>query len=279
MLLCTLRNGWVRVDMTIANVDEAEMPDENALSAADLRQLMNGLLSGLSHDLRTPLSTINGWLFVLESDQLDATTKKRALDKMRANIDEQVRLIDDVLLLSRSMTGHLVVDSAQISPLATLSLVMENLRAVAAAASVSLPAAIVNESAEVMADGQLLRRVFEILFLHALKTTPAGGAIATTLATREAHVEITITDNGKGVSPTEIPTLFDAFRRVENKFGSAYPGAERNLMLAKTLVERLHGQLHASSRGPGLGTTFTLRMPAVNAGMAAASGHTGRTIK
>ena len=264
--------------MTIANANAPSMPDENAASVGDLRQLMNGLLSGLSHDLRTPLSTINGWLFVLDSDKLDAAAKKRALDKMRANIEEQVRLIDDVLLLSRSMTGHLVVEAAWISPLVPLGVAMEKLRPIALAVSVSLPAAIVGESAEIMADGELLRRVFEILFLHALKTTPAGGAIETAVAIREAHVEITITDNGKGMSTTEIPTLFDAFRQAESKSGSAYPGAERNLMLARTLVQKQNGQLHATSRGPGLGTTFTLRMPCVDAQMAAASVATSTII-
>lgn len=264
--------------MTIANANAPSMPDENAASIGDLRQLMNGLLSGLSHDLRTPLSTINGWLFVLDSDKLDAAAKKRALDKMRANIEEQARLIDDVLLLSRSITGHLVVEAARISPLAPLGVAMEKLRAMALAVSVSLPAAIVSESAEIMADGELLRRVFEILFLHALKTTPAGGTIETTVAIRDAHVEITIADNGKGVNPTELPTLFDAFRQAESKSGSAYPGAERNLMLARTLVQKQYGQLHATSRGPGLGTTFTLCMPSVDARMAGACVATGSIV-
>ena len=233
---------------------------------------MNALLSTLSHDLRTPLSTITGWLFLLESDKLDTVAKKRALDKIRANIAEQVRLIDDVLLLSCGMTGHLQVDLSLISPLDPLERAMDKLRPTAVAGSVSLLPATLRESGKVVADAELLRRVFEILLLHALKTTQEGGAIETAVGVRDGSVEITISDNGKGVSAAALPYLFDAFHKDENAPASAYPGAERNLMLARTLVERQDGQLQASSRGPGLGTTFTLRMvcadarmPAVNA--------------
>ena len=236
------------------------VPDETPSAAEDYRQVMNGLLSGLSHDLRTPLSTISGWLFVLDSDKLDAAAKKRALDRMRANIDDQVRLIDDVLLLSRSMTGHLVVDAKLISPLVTLEAAMESLQRTAAAGTVSLAPVSVEEQRTIMADSALLQRAFEILLFHALKTTPSGGLVETSIRLQDDHVEITISDNGKGLSPIELPFLFDAFREPQSKSGSAYPGVERNLMLAKMLVEKQNGHLRASSRGLGLGTTFTLKM-------------------
>ena len=140
---------------------------------------------------------------------------------------------------------------------------MENLHATAAAGSVSLPSTKVNESGKIMADSELLRRVFEILLLHALKTTPVGGLVQTSVGIRDDHVEITISDNGKGLNAADLLFLFDAFRNAESKLGSAYPGAERNLMLARALVEKQHGQLQATSRGPSLGTTFMLRMPCI----------------
>lgn len=236
------------------------VPDGTPSAAADYRQVMNGLLSGLSHDLRTPLSTISGWLFVLDSDKLDAAAKKRALDKMRANIDDQVRLIDDVLLLSRSMTGHLVVDAKPISPLVTLEAAMESLQRTATAGTVCLAPVSVGEQRTIMADSALLQRAFEILLFHALKTTPSGGLVETSIRLQDDHVEITISDNGKGLTPIELRFLFDAFREPESMSGNAYPGVERNLMLAKMLVEKQNGHLRASSRGPGLGTTFTLKM-------------------
>lgn len=255
--------------MALTNLGALPLTDEKLPPADDLRQLMHGLLSGLSHDLRTPLSTINGWLYVLDSDKLDATARKRALAKMRANIEEQVRLIDDVMLLSSCIFSHLSVDAALISPVAPLEAAMTKLQAIAGAGSVTLAPAKVSDNVNISADAELLRRVFEILIFHGLKTTPAGGAIETAVAVQENHVEIAISDTGKGLSPPQVAALFDAFRNAESESGSAYPGAERNLMLAKMLVEKQGGHLHASSSGPGLGTTFTLRMPCVNAPMSA----------
>ena len=233
---------------------------------------MHALLSGLSHDLRTPLSTINGWLFVLDSDKLDATAKTRALTKMRANIEVQVRLIDDVLLLSRGMTGHLTLDAILISPCGPLEVAMEKLRATAVAGAVNMFSAEVGDICKITADADLLQRVFEILIFHAVNTTPAGGTIETAVQARPDHVEITICDSGKGLSPTELTSLFDAFRKTEGEAGSAYPGAERNLMLARMLVEKQGGQLTVASPGRGLGTTFTLRMPCDDVPMSAVIG-------
>ena len=246
------------------------MSGEKPPATEELGQVMNSLLSTLSHDLRTPLSAITGWLFLLESDRLDSAARKRALEKIRANVENQVRLIDDILLLSRSMTGHLQIEAALISPLVPLEAAMEKLRATAVAGSVGLPSAMVRESGSIMADAEILRRAFEILFLHALNTTPSGGTIETAVGVRDGNVEITISDNGKGMNPADLADLFDAFRNTESAPGSACPGAERNLMLARKLVERQEGKLQATSRGPGLGTTFTLRMPCVDAQMPAA---------
>ena len=159
------------------------------------------------------------------------------------------------------------MDAKLVSPSILLEAAMEKLRATAIAGAVSLPPAKVSDIRKVSADCDLLQRVFEILLFHALKTTPAGGTIETAVAGGHDHVEITLCDNGKGLSPTELASLFDAFRKTEGESGSAYPGAERNLMLAKMLVEKQGGQLHASSGGPGLGTTFTMRMPCDGAPM------------
>ena len=239
--------------------DEKRAPDE------DLRLAMNGLLSTLSHDLRTPLSAIAGWLFLLESDKLDASAKKRALEKIRANVKDQVQLIDDVLLLSRSLTGHLQLDLMPLSPLDPLQAAMDNMRPAAVAGSVNLQPVKVAQNGEAMADGERLRRVFEIVFLHSLNTTPPGGSIDIAVGVRDQNVEIVISDNGKGLSHTDLANVFNAFQKEEGAADSAYPGAERNLLLARTLVEKQGGQLLVSSAGLGFGNTFKLRLPCVDA--------------
>lgn len=241
------------------------MMDDHASEIEDLQHLMNGLLSTLSHDLRTPLSAITGWLYLLESEKLDAAAKKRALEKIRANVDEQVRLIDDILLLSRSKTGHLTLDPAVILPDAPLFAALEKVRPAAIAAKVKLNATKVEQIGKVIADSEHLGRVFEILLSHAVKSTPPGGAVETAIRVQDSHIVITIADNGKGVIPAELPFVFDPFTKKNGGSGDAYAGAGRSLMLAKTLVEIQNGQLLAASPGPGLGATFTVLLSGIAA--------------
>ena len=240
---------------------------------SDLRPVMNGLLTTLSHDLRTPLSTIAGWLFMLESDKLDAAGKKRALEKIRANIQSQVRLIDDVLLLSRCMTGHLQIVAAPISPLELLNAAMENVRATATAGLVGVPSVMLGDSAMVMADEALLGRVLDILLRHAIDATPKGKAIAVAMDVQGGQVSVTIADEGNVLSADALAKLFDAFSEDDGASGRVHADDARNLMLAKMLVERQGGQLRASCGdevSEGAGITFTLSFPSVDAKVALA---------
>ncbi len=241
--------------------------------ASDLRPVMNGLLTTLSHDLRTPLSTISGWLFMLESDKLDAAGKKRALEKIRANIQSQVRLIDDVLLLSRCMTGHLQIAAAPISPVDPLTAAMENVRAIAVAGSVALPTIAAVDMPTVMADEVLLGRVFEILLKHAIDATPKGESVSVAITLQGGHVVITIADQGNALSADALATLFDAFSEDEGTEGRVHADDARNLMLAKMLIEKQGGELRATG-GDELdtetGTRFTLSFPRIDAGAALA---------
>lgn len=236
--------------------------------ASDLRPVMNGLLTTLSHDLRTPLSTISGWLFMLESDKLDAAGKKRALEKIRANIQSQVRLIDDVLLLSRCMTGHLEIAAAPILLHEPLNAAIESLRATAAAGLVGIATVVTADMATVMADEALLGRVFEILLKHAIDATPKGKSIAVAIESKGGHVDVTIADQGNALSTDALATLFDAFSEDEGTEGRVHADDARNLMLAKMLVEKQGGELRATGGDEldkGTGTTFTLRLPGIDA--------------
>ena len=241
--------------------------------ASDLRPVMNGLLTTLSHDLRTPLSTISGWLFMLESDKLDAAGKKRALEKIRANIQSQVRLIDDVLLLSRCMTGRLEIAAAPILLHEPLNAAIESLRATAVAGLVGIPTVVTDSAVTVMADEALLRRVFEILLRHAIDATPKGKAIAVAMDSQGGQVDITIADEGNVLSTDALAKLFDAFSEDEGSSGRVHADDARNLMLAKMLVERQGGRLRAiggTELEKDAGNTFTLSFPSIDANVALA---------
>ena len=236
-------------------------PERAAETEADqVRRLMNGLLSMLSHDLRTPLSAISGWLFLLESDKLDAVARKRALGKIKSNIDEQVQLIDDVLLLSRCKTGHLELELAPVSAMAPLAAALDAARPSATAGHVELEGPSGADTA-ISADSARLRRAFELLLTRAIKSTPSGGAVKTAVQARNGGVEISIVDNGRGISPAALPYLLDPLARSGEGSGRAH-GMDKGLLLAHALVEAHHGRMQIHSEGEGMGATVTVELPA-----------------
>ena len=239
-----------------------------AESEADqVRRLMNALLSMLSHDLRTPLSAISGWLFLLESDKLDAAARKRALGKIKSNIDEQVQLIDDVLLLSRCKTGHLKLDLTPVSAMIPLSAALETTRPSAKTGHVELHGPV-GEDLQISADSQRLHRVFELLLVRAVKSTPSGGSVKTEVHGRDGVVEISISDNGRGISAAALPFLLNPLARSEDGAGRAH-GLDRGLLLAHALVEAHHGKMRIASAGEGMGASVTIELPASRAGRCA----------
>jgi signal transduction histidine kinase len=178
-----------------------------------------------------------------------------------------VRLIDDVLLLSRCMTGHLQITAAPISPLAPLNAAIDSARAAATAGLVALPSVVAGTAAMVMADEALLRRAFEILLKHAIDATPKGKSIAVAIDLQGGQFTVAIADQGIAPTVDVLATLFDAFSEDEGTSGRVHADDARNLMLAKMLVEKQGGELRATG-GDGLdkgtGTRFTMSLPRID---------------
>jgi diguanylate cyclase len=237
-------------------------PNGHNSEADSLRPLMNGLFSMLSHDLRTPLSGISAWLFLLESETLDPAARKRALAKIRTNVEEQVQLIDDALLLSRCKTGHLQLDVAPISALVPLSAAVESARPSAIAKGIDLKMAAPGQVGIVNADAERLRRVFELLLARAVRSTPAGGTVRTAVQARDGYIDISIADNGAGFSAAAMRFVLNPFGTQDKSSGPPGQGVSRELLLASALVEAHDGQLQVASPGEGLGSTFTVELPA-----------------
>lgn len=236
----------------------ADKGGESESEANQVRRLMNGLVSMLSHDLRTPLSAISGWLFLLESDKLDAVARKRALGKIKSNIDEQVRLIDDVVLLSRCKTGDLELDLVAVSALRTLSGAIDTVRASAVASNVTLEGPLGVDVA-VSADPARLGRALELMLARAIKSTPNGGRITVGVRPLDTGAEVTIVDNGRGVNPAALKYLLDPLARPADGASRAH-GMDKGLLLADALVQAHHGELRIESAGEGLGTTVRIAL-------------------
>jgi signal transduction histidine kinase len=222
---------------------------------------LDGLIGMLSHDLRTPLSAISGWLFLLESGKLDADGQKRALAKIKASVEEQVQLIDETLLISRSQFGRLEITAEPVGIDEPLAAAVDALRPLAAAKGVTLEAAPAPQ-ARVAGDGKLLRRAFDLLLAHALKATPAGGAIAVSASAGPDEVRIGIRDNGAGFAAAELPFVLDPFRPPPAGAKPAPRGAERGLLLAHAIFTAHRGSLAVHSEGPDRGESFAVALPA-----------------
>lgn len=225
-----------------------------------LARRLDGLIGMLSHDLRTPLSAISGWLFLLESGRLDADAQKRALGKIKSSVDEQVQLIDDTLLISRGQIGHLEIELTATPILVPLHAAIESLRTQASTKSISIEIDTPDGVVTIDADSERLQRALDLLLAHALKVTQPGGYISIAVSVSPKSVEIRIRDSGSGFSEIELPRVLDPFGHSGQGDGRTR-GAERGLLLAQALIAGHRGALRLSSPGQNLGETFTIELP------------------
>lgn len=245
----------------VANSAPVRSPTGQVDELAGLRLLTNQLFSLLSHDLRTPLSAISGWLYLLESDKLDPKARRRALVKIRANVEQQVQLIDDTFLLSCCKTGHLQLDLQKISPRLPLSAAVDSIRVAAQTKGFDLPAITGGTNAVVRADAKRLQRVFELLLCRAISNTPAGGTVATSVLRHDDCVEVVVANDGAGFAEAALPFVLDPGGVPDATPGRSGKSPERGLLLASALVEAHGGRLRVASAGENMGATFTVALP------------------
>ena len=246
------------------------MPDAKAANPRDVRAArdpiewgsrLDGLITMLSHDLRTPLSAISGWVFLLESGKLDGEAQKRAIAKIKASVDEQVKLIDDTLVISRSETGHVDIEPARISIRPLLSAAIDALRPQAMTKGVEIDDSATDLDTAIDADATRLQRAIELLLTHAVKATPSGGRIGIAARALPDRVELIVSDTGSGVAAADLPFVLDPFRKSPDGAPRSARGVERGLLLAQALIAAHCGTLSLASDGPGAGEAFTIALP------------------
>jgi signal transduction histidine kinase/FixJ family two-component response regulator len=231
---------------------------ENAERA---NQLKDEFLAMLSHELRTPLTSIVGWAEMLGNPRLDSVTALRAIEVIRRNARVQVQMVDDLLDVSRIITGKLRM-SVQLVDLGTIIIAaVDGLRPAAEAKALRLQLLLDTPAGQISGDPDRLQQVAWNLISNAIKFTPKGGRVLVRLARVASQVEFTVSDTGLGIAPEFLPHVFDRFRQADATTTRAFGGLGLGLAIVRQLVELHGGTVRVESEGEGLGSTFTVSVP------------------
>ena len=251
--------------VAIENVRLLERESTARASAEESNRLKDEFLATVSHELRTPLTAILGWSRMLQGDSLGSDMSIRAIDSIKRNAKAQAQIIDDILDVSRIITGNLYLDLQPIELAPVLESAINVVRPTADAKGIQIQVTFDREPAAVPGDANRLQQVFWNLLSNAVKSTPAGGKVFAQLRRVEGQVEVEVRDTGQGISPEFLPFVFDRFRQQDSTSTRQHGGLGLGLAIARHLVEIHGGHISAQSDGGGAGAAFTVRLPLVGA--------------
>jgi PAS domain S-box-containing protein len=233
------------------------------MTAQRATRLKDEFLATLSHELRTPLSAILGWtqLLLRGATPKGPEEQKRAIEVIDRNARAQVQLIDDLLDLSRIMTGKLRLDLHQVSFSSVVESAVDSAKPAAEAKGIRLKAILGAGQDIVSADSARLQQVVWNLLTNAIKFTPKGGQVQVLVQRVNSHLELSVSDTGIGISPNYLPHVFDRFSQKDTSTTRAFGGLGLGLAICKQLVELHGGVITAVSEGEGKGATFSVHLP------------------
>jgi len=221
-------------------------------------------LAIVSHELRAPLNGIQSWAHVLENYVKDATSAplaQRALQGIKTGVGQQVRLIEDLLDVTRMMSGKLRLVKQPLALLPTLQSAVESVRALAASKRISITCTYRITSEQVDGDADRVQQIFWNLLSNAIKFTPEEGNVWLNAEHADDEICVTIRDNGVGISPDFLPHLFNRFSQEDTSSTRDHSGLGLGLFLVRHLIELHGGRVKADSKGEGTGTTFAVYFP------------------
>jgi len=252
-------NARLRVEM--AEREEAERLRRRALVEADqANRLKDEFLSTLSHELRTPLNAIFGWARILRSRDLDPGTA-HAVEVIERNAQVQVRLIEEVLDISRIITGKMTLAREHVDVASILRSTIETVRPAMQNKRIRFDARIPDTVPFVFGDAHRLQQVFWNLLSNALKFTRSDDMITATLRVVADSVELEVADTGIGIRHAVLPIVFDRFRQADSSMTRRHAGLGLGLAIVKEIVQLHGGSVWAESAGEGHGATFTIQLP------------------
>ena len=225
----------------------------------DANQAKDRFLAIVSHELRTPLTAMLGWVRLLTAGMLDDATSARALPVIERNTKHLAQLIDDLLEVSRIVTGKLQLEIGPVDLVAVIESAIEAVQGLADAKSIGLKAVLDPSAGSVAGDPGRLQQVVWNLLANAIKFTPSRGRIDLRLERAGAYARLTVRDTGQGISPDLLPHIFDRFRQDERV--RRHGGLGLGLAIVRHIVELHEGSVRAESDGEGRGATLVVELP------------------
>jgi signal transduction histidine kinase/ActR/RegA family two-component response regulator len=245
-------------------IDNARLYERQQSARAEAEAantLKDEFLATLSHELRTPLNAVLGWTRMLRTRVLDEPTAARALEVIERNAGAQLQLIEDLLDVSRIITGKLRLDVGSVEPAVVVEAALDAVRPAAEAKGIRLQPVLDPRAGPVSGDADRLQQVVWNLLSNAIKFTSRGGRVQVQVARVNSHVEIVVTDTGQGIPADVLPHIFERFRQADSSSQRTHGGLGIGLALVKHLVEVHGGSVEATSAGLDQGATFTVKLP------------------
>ena len=247
--------------VAIENVRLLKLERSAREHAEESNRLKDEFLATVSHELRTPLTAILGWARLLEGGGLDSQVTQQAIDTIWRNAKAQAQIVDDILDVSRIITGNLYIDLHPTEVAPVVKNAINVVRQTADAKGIRIESQIDNVPATVAGDANRLQQVIWNLLSNAVKFTNNGGRVFVTVSQANSAVEISVTDTGQGITREFLPYVFDRFSQADSTTTRHHGGLGLGLAIARHLVEIHGGTIRAQSRGEGEGATFTITLP------------------
>jgi PAS domain S-box-containing protein len=228
--------------------------------ASEANRAKDEFLATLSHEIRTPLNAVLGWTRMLRAGAIAPGRIPRAFEVIERNAEAQLRLVEDMLDLSRIITGNLRLDVQPVEVSQTIAAAVETVMPAARAKEITI-AIDADKQAVIAGDPARLQQVVWNLLSNAVKFTPRGGSIAVTASADNSAVQMTVADNGEGIEPDVLPYVFDRFKQGDSGTTRTQMGLGLGLAIVRHITEMHGGRVSARSAGKGQGATFSLLFP------------------
>ncbi len=229
--------------------------------AEKANRLKDEFLATLSHELRTPLNAVIGWSRMLGSDRLDAESSKHALEVIERNAWAQKQMIEDILDVSRVITGKLQLNLSPTNLGTVVEAALDAVRPAMEAKEITVETVIDPNLRMISCDPDRLQQVVWNVLSNAAKFTPSLGQVEISVSQSATHVVISVKDSGPGIEPDFLPHVFERFRQADGSTTRTHGGLGIGLAISRHLIELHGGTIAVENRADSAGATFTIRLP------------------